>query len=74
MEKTNNKICSLREYEYDEKTKTLKVKYRGNITKEIKNFTKEDYEILTKANDDKKLLMPVLKKIKKEKNNENKKD
>lgn len=66
--KTNNKFCSLRSFSYDEKKQELKVIYRGSFKRIIFNFTKEDYEKLKIANTNKKLLMPVLKKIQQDKN------
>ena len=63
MNKTNNKICSLREFDYNEEKKELIVKYRNKKTKTYLNFSKAEYEILVEANQNNKLLMPVLKKL-----------
>ncbi len=60
--KVNNKWCNVNDFEYNKKTKVLKVKYKIVGVKEYKNFTEENFNLLCKVNKNKKTIGTTLKR------------
>ncbi len=60
--KVNNKLCNVNDFEYNKKTKVLKVKYKIVGVKEYKNFTEENFNLLCEVNKNKKTIGTTLKR------------
>ena len=61
--KVNNKWCNINDFEYDKKTRVLKVKYKVVGIKVYNDFTEKDFNLLCKKNDLNKTLGTTLKKV-----------
>lgn len=68
MEKVQNKMCNVKGYSYDVKTKKLLVNYKISGNKIYHNFSKESYDKISNLNGDRKTIGIVLaKELKKNK-------